>query len=203
MQSVEVTFTLHATNVALDVDNDVGVSLTKLPQLAGALFTGVMYKKQGVWKLLEVEEDDAKPKNNDWEITNIFHLFLPSLARGRLRGQDVQDDLQEARRSRTANRETRTWSRGRNWGRDRSPTRERGRSNSRWGGYGRREESGRERWPPRRRSRRSHSRYPRRSPQRSPRMSPQGSPRRCPSWLQRRTPSPEGEGSCARAGGAR
>ena len=88
--SVEVTFALHATNVALDVDLESGVSLEKLLNLSGSPVTGVMYETQGKWKMLDVEGGYAKPKNNDWGIAQIFHLFPTSSPRSKLGGQDVQ-----------------------------------------------------------------------------------------------------------------
>ena len=47
-----------------------------------------MYKKQRVWKLLEVEEGYAKPINNDWDIAKIFHCPpLPTIvAKGKAWG---------------------------------------------------------------------------------------------------------------------
>ena len=44
--SVEVTFSLHNTEVALDVDVESGVSLETLSNLSGSPVTGVMYETQ-------------------------------------------------------------------------------------------------------------------------------------------------------------
>ena len=89
--------------------------------MAGTPVTGVMYKKQDKWKMLQVDSGYAKPSDNDWRISDIYHLFPPSSPppppprRGGLGQDGVLDVLNDVRHSRTAGRvsSTRAGSRGR------------------------------------------------------------------------------------------
>ena len=75
--TVEVTFKLPAAEVDLDVDLWTGVCLDLLSQMAGTPVTGVMYKMHDKWKMLQVDSGYAKPSDNDWRISDIYHLFPP------------------------------------------------------------------------------------------------------------------------------